>query len=254
MGQTVLESSFVRTFADSMDHGAIRLLRDRFRSVARCLTSSVVCRQLRSLVLCGLSVFAALMVVGLAMVHAGDKTSEPEGLQDQKKPDAEPSAKGTGRIWGRIVKGDLATAALGATVTLLLPTRKGQHYSLRDLPLRRTTSGPNGEFSFDGLAPGSYRVAANLAKLTTLSQQAHGEEVIIPEANKPLELRLVAGLAVTARVKDKATRKPIAGATVNVQWSEFPTFATTDRDGVAVLQPITAGQWGIEAWADGFVV
>ena len=61
-------------------------------------------------------------------------------------------AKGTGRIWGRVVKGDPAMAAPGATVILLLPTLKGQHYSLRDLPLRRTTSGTNGEFSFDGLA------------------------------------------------------------------------------------------------------
>ena len=65
---------------------------------------------------------------------------------------------------------------------------------------------------------------------------------------------LVPGVAVTAYVKDKITRKPIAGATVNLHWSVFPTHATTDRDGVALLQPITAERWQIEAWADSFAI
>ena len=114
--------------------------------------SANVRHHVRSLILCGLSAIAASMVVKITTVHAHDKTSEPEGSQDVKRPDVGAPAKGTGRIWGRVVKGDPAMAAPGATVILLLPTLKGQHYSLREiLPLRRTTSGTNGEFRSTGL-------------------------------------------------------------------------------------------------------
>ena len=68
----------------------------------------------------------------------------------------------------------------------------------------------------------------------------------------PSKLRLVTGVRVTVRVKDKATGKPIPNATVHPGWSDLLDDLITDRDGLVQAQPLTAERWLLEVWADGF--
>src|SRR5206468_3501556 len=92
-------------------------------------------------------------------------------------------------------------------------------------------------------------------KLTSRRARQDGQVVVIPaagEAPGPVELRLVAGVAVRALVKDRDTGRPIPGATLHINWSGLAADPTTDRDGRALLQPLKAEKCDVEAWADGY--
>jgi hypothetical protein len=136
------------------------------------------------------------------------------------------------------------------------PPGGGDYYYVK-YPLQRAVADAQGAFAFDGLAPGRYRVWANLDKLTSRQGGKRGLAVNLPAAGAapgPITLRLVTGLAITARVKDRATGKPIANATVRLVFSDFATDPTTGADGVAVLQPVTAAQWHAEVWAESYAI
>ncbi|MDB5351479.1 MAG: hypothetical protein JWN86_2726 [Planctomycetota bacterium] len=198
-----------------------------------------------------LATSAAIFVISFATVHAGPMTATAKMSGDESSPAA---PKGAGRITGRAVKISDGSPAAGADVVLLSPPPKGQDAYYGKMPVRQVQADATGQFSFEGLAPGRYGVWANLGKLTSRRQRARGEAVVIPElgeAPKPIELRLATAVVVTARVKDKDTGRPIAGATVHLGWSDFPDDVTTDRDGVALLRPLTKERWMVEAWGDG---
>jgi RNA polymerase sigma factor (sigma-70 family) len=206
---------------------------------------------------------AALLVVGAGLAMAwldargrGDgPTALGQAQLEVKRKAVGPAPKASGRITGRVVRGAEASAAEGAEVILLLPPPRGQDHYIGKYPLLRTAAGAKGTFSFDGLPPGSYRVWANLGRLTSRTGAGRGEGVILPEsgaAPKPVELRLVDGVVVTVRAKDKATGRPSPNATGQLAWSDYPEDAVTDRDGLARIQPLTARQWPLEVRADGF--
>jgi beta-lactamase regulating signal transducer with metallopeptidase domain len=205
---------------------------------------------------------AAALVLGLAMLHPVFSAAAPNGQTPPAQsnaaatsPAAEPVRKRTGRIAGRVVHGDGGAAAPAAEVVLLPPPPKGQDFYIGKRPLRGTTTGGDGAFSFDGLSPGRYGVWANLGKLSSRHRQAHGVVAIVPEsgvAPKPVELRLVPAVRVTVRVKERATGKPIPNATVQPGWSDLIDDFTTDRDGQIHAQPFTPERWLLEVWADGF--
>ncbi len=192
--------------------------------------------------------------VGSAAVTSSESPGNESGqVVGEGVPDPQP--KGNGRITGRVVRDAGRNPVGGAEVVLLPPPPKGQNEYYGKLPLRRTTADVKGTFSFDGLAPGRYRVWANLGKLTSRPRHIRGEVVILPEsgeAPKAVELRLVPGVRVTVRVKEKATGKPIPNATVQPGWSDLVDDFTTDRDGQVQAQPFTPERWMLEVWADGF--
>ncbi len=168
---------------------------------------------------------------------------------------ADPTTKSSRRITGRVVRDAGGNPAEGADVILLLPPPNGQDYYIGKYPLLRTVADAKGMFSFDNLAPGRCRIWANLGRLTSRIGTGRGEVVILPvsgEAPKPVELRLVDGVVVTVRAKDKATGRPIPNATVHLDWSDFREDSITDRDGQVRVQPLTATQWTFEVRADGF--
>jgi beta-lactamase regulating signal transducer with metallopeptidase domain/protocatechuate 3,4-dioxygenase beta subunit len=203
----------------------------------------------------------AAVQVGPPVVAAGAPPAQAQPLpQPEPEPEPQPAPKVAGnppgRISGRVVLDEEGTAAVGATVVLLPPPEDGSYYYVK-YPLRRAEADGNGAFAFDGLAPGKYNVWANLGKLTSKRDGDRGLRVVLPEAGDapgPVSLRLRAGLALTVRVKDKATGKPIPNATVRLLWSDFATDPTTDGEGVVVLQPLTASQWKAEVWADGHAI
>ncbi len=222
-----------------------------------------------------LGIVGVFMVLGLATVHPGPSSAAPNqpaeavgsaaGVvpapsvngpgQPVRDVVPEPEPKGNGRIAGRVVPGAERKTAEGAEVILLLPPPIGQDHYVNKYPLRRTAVDAKGTFLFDGLAPGRYRVWANLGKLTSRIGGGRGEVVILREsgeAPKPVELRLVNGVVVTVRAKDKATGRPIPNATVHIDWTDFRDDAVTDRDGMVRIQPLTARRWQLEVWADGY--
>ena len=209
--------------------------------------------------------FAAVMFVGVSAAAAwsvlpGRGAGRAAAVQTKAQAEgksAEPAAKTSGRIRGRVIASESGNVAAGAEVVLLLPPPLGQEGYDEDLPLplRRTAADASGEFSFDNLAPGRYRVWSNLGKLTSLKKEVRGEVVILPESGKapgPVEVRLAAGVAVTVRVKEEATGAPIANATVHLERLALRDDAVTGRDGVVQVQPLVASQWLLEVWAEGF--
>jgi beta-lactamase regulating signal transducer with metallopeptidase domain len=209
-----------------------------------------------------LAAAAAMMVFGLAMIHPTQRSAranpssskEPTWAQAAIISAADRQPNGVGRIRGRVVRDVQNTPAAGADVMLLLPPPNGQNVYIGALPLRATKSDAYGAFAFEGLASGRHRIWANLGNLTSRKQQARGDVVVIPDSGempKPVELQLVKAVSLNTRVRDQATGKPIAGATVHLGWSDFPVDAKTDGDGFVVVQPLTSERWLVEAWAEG---
>ncbi len=206
---------------------------------------------------------AALLVAGVGLATAWAAVpGQHDGPQAAARGEpgangkaAEPALKTSGRITGRVVRDADGNRAEGAEVVLLLPPPKGQDQYIGTYPLLRTHVDATGMFSFGGLAPGRYRVWANLGRLTSRVGAGRGEVVILPEsgeAPKPVELRLAAGVVVTVTAKDKATGRPLPNATVHLVWSDFHDDPITDRDGLVRIRPLTATQWPFEVWADGY--
>src|SRR5579863_835397 len=161
-----------------------------------------------------------------------------------------------GRISGRVVRDQGGAPVAGAEVTLLLPPAQRRDSYVWPLPVRNAQTDGQGNFSFENLPAGKYRVWANHEKLTSRRDTLRGESVVIPELGeqpKPLELRMLAGVAVTAIVKNQASGQAIPKAIVHFGWSDLQedNFAT-DEDGRVTLQSLTPQRWFIQAWADGF--
>jgi beta-lactamase regulating signal transducer with metallopeptidase domain len=222
-----------------------------------------------------IGIVAVLGALGLATVHPGPSAAAPRqpagavestaGITSQPEANKsgqvvrdglpDPAPKDNGRITGRVVGDAEGKPAEGAEVVLVLVPPKGQDPDIGKFPRRRTVTDARGTFSFEGLVPGRYHVWANLGKLTSRLGAGRGEVVLLPDSGevpKPVELRLVAGVAVTVRAKDKATGRPIPNATVHFDGNHFRNDATTDRDGMVRIQPLMARQWPFEVWADGY--
>ena len=209
---------------------------------------------------------SAMIVLGLATVQprpAAVGADNPPAVTTPSSdgPPAPSEASTTsaiqpaGRISGRVVNNMGGDGVQGAEVILLSPPPKGRNVYIGKLPPAPTATDAQGEFSFDWLGPGRYRIWANHGKLTTRHARAGARRSSFPnrmKRPKAVLLRLVAGVSITTRVRDKATGKPIPNATVHLGWSDFPVDATTDRNGLVVLQPLTLERWLVEAWADGF--
>src|SRR5262249_3909605 len=132
---------------------------------------------------------------------------------------------GTSRIRGRVVRDPQGLPVADAEVVLLLPPPKGQNVYIGDLPLRTTRADASGAFVFEGLAAGLYRIWANRGNLTSRKERARGDAVVVPESVEsptPVDLKLAEGVTLATRVRDAATGKPIAGATIHLGWSDFP--------------------------------
>ena len=199
-----------------------------------------------------LATLAALAVLGTSALRPGPAAAaRAEAVPTPIPPE------GTGRIAGVAVRGPGKTPVAHAEVILLPPAPKGQGgFYYGKLPLRKVVADAKGAFAFEGLAPGSYRVWANAGALSSRARHMDrgGPGIVVPEKGdgpKPVELRLVAAPTVTARVVDKATGGPIAGATVQTGWSDFPDDFKADAKGVAMVRPLTPERYLLEVRADG---
>lgn len=204
---------------------------------------------------------AVAIVLAMATVHLSASLAGTEGAGETPKPAAKSAAaepaKGKARITGRALRAADGKPAAGAQAILLPPPPRGQEYYYGKLPLQAMTTDALGRFTFENLPAGRYRVWANLGKLTSRRQSTRGTVVIVPDKEDspaPVELRLVDGVTLKTHVKAKATGRGIPNATVHIGWSDFPDDATTDRDGLVLLQPLTPERLMLEVWADGYAM
>jgi len=208
-----------------------------------------------------------LLPAMLGLVRVTERTvtaEEPQKKTSFEKPAVvEPQQEnlvaavqiGTGRISGQVVFDKDGRAAANAQVLLLKPPPKGQNVYIGGLPLIQATTDADGKFSFDSLPDGSYRLFAHLGKQTSRKQKQKGTNVKLEEGTKtpePVELRLGDGLAITARVTDKATGELIPNATIHLIWSDLLGDFRADGEAPVIVQPLTPERWYLEAWADGF--
>lgn len=197
-----------------------------------------------------LAACSAILVAGVATFHPG---IAPVLAQQASAAKANP--KGAGKITGIVFNGADKMPAIGAEVILLDPPPKGQDVYYGKLPLHKVMTDAKGAFTFEGLAPGRYGVWANQEARTSRTEQNRGRNVIVPEDGtslKPIDLTLSPAPTVTVRITDKATGKPIPGATVSPGWSDFPDDFTADAKGTALVRPLTRQRWMLKAWADGY--
>lgn len=120
-------------------------------------------------------------------------------------------------------------------------------------PARVAETDANGVVRVGALAPGTYSLRAVHGTLVSETDigvpVARGEE-------KEVELRLVPGVTVGARIVDGGTDEGIAHAKVTLTedgLSSFPIEGVSDGKGHVVLGPIASVSATIEARAEGFV-
>jgi beta-lactamase regulating signal transducer with metallopeptidase domain len=194
---------------------------------------------------------ASIAIFGIAAVRPSRAEAEP-----QEKAASQPAA-GKGRISGVAIRESDKKPSAGADIILLLPPPKGQDAYYGKLPLRKVVADDKGAFSFEGLAPGRYRVWANSGNLTSRRQQLDrgGASLVVAENGenpKPVELKLFAAPTVSVRIVDKSTKRPIAGARAQTGWSDFPDDFVSDTQGVARVRPLTRERYLLEVRADGY--
>jgi RNA polymerase sigma factor (sigma-70 family) len=181
-------------------------------------------------------VMALLLGAGALAAWAGGQA----GTSGQPKKGAD------GTITGRVVHADDGTPVGGADVRLF---RRGTYSGTP--PVRRTTANAQGEFTFDGVAPGDYGVWALHGNLASRSRMFETEKVTVgPDgAAKPVILKMRPGILVRVQVLGQKDGKPIAGARVRLIWTDTDRDHYTDADGRVELPALTAETMHIEASA-----
>jgi RNA polymerase sigma factor (sigma-70 family) len=184
------------------------------------------------------------LVIIVALVLGGGTLGYCTTGQGEPAPPAQQEAKG--KVTGRVVHADDGKPVGGADVRLL----RSQSYA-GELPVRRVTANAQGEFTFDGVAPGKYAIWAFHGNLASRSRMHECDVVsVAPDGTaKPVLLKMRPGILVRVRVLDRSDGKPIAGARVRLIWTDSDRDRTTNAKGEVELPALTPETWHIEASA-----
>jgi beta-lactamase regulating signal transducer with metallopeptidase domain len=197
---------------------------------------------------------AALAAVVLPGVHSRgqQKTAATQPTTRQSPVNRNPSnlpVPGGARVGGTVEKED-GSAAPAVDVFLL---RRGTYSGKMDP--RKGASGADGGFTFDGVAPGEYRLWAQSGNLTSRQKEGQTAIVKVPAGGEskvaPVKVVLHTGREVHATVTSAGDEKAIAGATIHVPWGMTVGDVTTDAGGQATIEGLTAESWIVEATAPG---
>lgn len=153
-----------------------------------------------------------------------------------------------GKITGRVIHAADGQPVPGADVRLL---KRGSY--TEPLPTQRATANDQGEFTFDAVAPGQYRVWSFHGNLASRTRMYNGQAVAVESngASKPLVLKLLPGVSVKVKVLAQTDGKPIVGARVRLIWTDTDRDHFTDAKGEVELLALTPETWHIEATAKG---
>lgn len=160
--------------------------------------------------------------------------------------------QGTQKLTGQVVRGAAEDPVAGAEVILQLPLPSQTNDYVWPLPVRRTVTDAHGNYTFEGLAPGQYRIWSNHAGQTSRSRSLRGMKVALAESGKtdPVKLQLHPAASVKVRVTNHQTGQPVPNAVVHVGQDNLQhcNFAT-DTNGQVTVDSLGAGRWDISAVA-----
>jgi beta-lactamase regulating signal transducer with metallopeptidase domain/5-hydroxyisourate hydrolase-like protein (transthyretin family) len=167
----------------------------------------------------------------------------PAGGADKPAPPA-----AVGKVTGRVVQAADGRPVAGADVRLI---RRGSYSG--PPPTRRATTNAQGEFTFDAVAPGEYRVLSFQGNLASRTRMYRGDIVAVAAdgAAKPVVLKMRPGVSVRVKVLAQADGKPLAGARVRLAWTDTDRDHFTDAQGEVELRALTAETYHVEAAANG---
>jgi beta-lactamase regulating signal transducer with metallopeptidase domain/5-hydroxyisourate hydrolase-like protein (transthyretin family) len=228
----------------NLEHRVLDLLDER-RDIATCLP------WLQRLGLFGALLALLLGISSLGIQRATSQQAD-QGAKGQATEEAgsgtakKPEQSATGKVTGRVVVAADGSPVSGADVRLL---RRGTYAG--QPPTRKATANAQGEFSFEGLAAGEYRVWSFHGKLASRSRMYHGDIVTVaPDGSaRPVLLKMQPALIVRVKVLDQTDGKPIAGARVRLIWTDTDRDRFTDAQGNVELTGLTPETWHIEASA-----
>jgi beta-lactamase regulating signal transducer with metallopeptidase domain len=185
---------------------------------------------------------------GVARAAADQQKAAPE--QKEQASADKPAAAGTAaKVTGRVLLAADSRPADGAEVRML---RAGFNVLNRDV--RQAKSDARGNFVFENVPPGKYRVFAWLGNQSSRSRRFEGEavEVAADGTSSPVLLKLVPGLVFRLKVSARADGKPIAGARIRLPASDVNRVYLTDARGEAELQALTPETWTVETIAEHY--
>jgi protocatechuate 3,4-dioxygenase beta subunit len=154
---------------------------------------------------------------------------------------------GMGNVTGKVVLAAEGTPVSGAEVRLIRPSNNAEKR-----PTRRATTNAQGEFRFDGVAPGKYEILCFHGLLASRTKMYQGDRVVVDKNgdSKPVVLKMHPGVAVRVKVLCQATGKSLKGARVRLIWADIDRDHFTDDRGEVLLQPLTAESYHVEATAE----
>ncbi|MHC4403385.1 MAG: carboxypeptidase regulatory-like domain-containing protein [Planctomycetota bacterium] len=180
---------------------------------------------------------------------AGSAAGGDSGVAAAENAGAGKERPADGRVSGRVVMQSGGAPVPNADVRLLLQGR----YVMPIDPLR-TTANADGEFEFESVAPGEYRIWAFQGNLTSRDRVLRGTILKVggQGADEPVMLEMHEGSRLRVRVVSKADGKPIAGAQVRLPWTDTDRDHSTNNEGEVELVALTPQAWRVEARAQGY--
>ena len=171
---------------------------------------------------------------------------------------AEPAADSAAQKVGEPgqLRGHVVRASKGEPVTdvdVRLITRSPDSYTLPLVP-KRVRSNKDGEFTFEGLDPGTYQVYAFLGNESSRDKKFKFEKVVIDEQRKQtksVELQLKPGVTLRVRVTSQVTGKPLPDAKLDFRWTDTDDDFQANAQGEIVVPALTPEQWHLEIAAPG---
>ena len=156
------------------------------------------------------------------------------------------------RVSGAITLPD-QKPAVASKVYLLEIT--GGAFTLPTQPGVTETDG-SGNFAFEGVKPGTYRIWAETSDLTTLENKLEGKTIKVEaNANSPslvVNLSMHEGCRYNVKVFAKEDAKPVPNATISFGWTDIVRNYKTGLDGVVKIGGLGRDEWYFVVKADGF--
>jgi 5-hydroxyisourate hydrolase-like protein (transthyretin family) len=156
-----------------------------------------------------------------------------------------------GQLQGHVVRASTGEPAVEADVRLI--SRPLDNFTLPLVP-KRVRSNKDGEFTFDGLDPGTYLVYAFLGNESSREKKFVFEKVVIDEQRrqtKPIELQLKPGVTLRVRVASQATGERLPTAKIRFRWTDADDDFRANDQGEILVPALTPEQWHLEITAPG---
>ncbi len=156
-----------------------------------------------------------------------------------------------GQLRGHVVRASTGEPAVEADVRLI--GRPLDYFTLPLVP-KRVRSNKDGEFTFDGLDPGTYLVYAFLGNESSREKKFGFEKVVINEQRrqtKPIELQLKAGVTLRVQVASQATGERLPTARLRFRWTDADDDFQANDQGEIVVPALTPERWHLEIVAPG---